>query len=64
MYSIIDKEIFIRAREEDIELIEAAAEIAAAEFEQTAGFHVETEIDYDNCLGSHGFVPPYSRVDQ
>lgn len=47
----MDKELFIRARKQDVKLVEKAAKEAAAEFEKTAGYTVETEIDTDSPLG-------------
>ena len=46
----MDKELFIRARKQDNELVEKAAREAAAEFQKTAGFPVETEIDSESPL--------------
>jgi hypothetical protein len=51
MYALMEKELFIRARKTDVELVEKAANDAAAEFEKTAGLSVETEIDTDRPLG-------------
>ena len=48
----MEKAVFIRARKVDNELVEKAATEAAAEFEKTAGFAIETEIDIDNPLGA------------
>jgi hypothetical protein len=47
----MEKELFIRARKTDVELVEKAAKDAAVEFEKNAGFAVETEIDADSPLG-------------
>jgi hypothetical protein len=52
MYALMEKELFIRARKTDVELVEKAAKDAAAEFEKNAGFPVETEIDTDSPLGA------------
>jgi hypothetical protein len=52
MYALMEKELFIRARKTDVELVEKAAKDAAAEFEKNAGFPVETEIDADSPLGA------------
>jgi hypothetical protein len=51
MYALMDKELFIRARKADTELVEKAAKEAAAEFEKNAGYIVEIEIDKDLPLG-------------
>ena len=50
MYALMDKELFIRARKVDAELVGKAAKEAIAEFEKTAGYAVETEIDTDSPL--------------
>ena len=47
----MEKELFIRARKVDVEVVEQAAKEAAAEFKKNAGFAVETEIDMDSPLG-------------
>jgi len=44
MYALMEREVFIRARKADNELVEKAAKVAAAEFKKNAGFTVETEI--------------------
>ena len=51
MYALMEKELFIRARKTDVELVEKAANDAATEFKKSAGFVVETEIDADRPLG-------------
>jgi hypothetical protein len=48
----MEKAVFIRARKVDNELVDKASKEAAVEFEKTAGFPVETEIDSDNPLGA------------
>ena len=58
MYALMEKELFIRARTTDVELVEKAAKDAAAEFEKNAGFLIETEIDTDRPLG----VDRYSQT--
>lgn len=52
MYALMERELFIRARKTDFELVEKAAKDAAAEFEKNAGFAVETEVDADRPLGA------------
>jgi ATP synthase (E/31 kDa) subunit len=52
MYALMEKELFIRARKVDVDLVERAAAEAAAEFEKAAGFAVETEIDTESPLGA------------
>jgi phenylalanyl-tRNA synthetase beta subunit len=52
MYALMDKELFIRCRKVDSELVEKAAKEAATEFEKNAGYAVETEIDTDSPLGA------------
>lgn len=55
MYALMEKELFIRARKADGEIVEKAAKEAAAEFEKAAGFVVETEIDTDRPLGGERY---------
>ena len=43
MYALMEKELFIRARKVDADLVQKAAKEAADEFEKNAGFAVETE---------------------
>jgi V-type H+-transporting ATPase subunit E len=50
MYGIMDKELFIRARGQDTQLVTKAAKEAAQEFQKNAGFAVETDIDRDSPL--------------
>jgi hypothetical protein len=52
----MDKELFIRAREADFDLVETASKEAAAEFEKTAGYSIETEVDKDSPLGSDRYI--------
>jgi hypothetical protein len=52
MYALMDKELFIRCRKADTKLVEKAAKEASVEFEKTAGYAVETEIDSDSPLGA------------
>src|ERR1700686_2845209 len=52
MYALMDRELFIRARKQDVELVEKAAKEAPEEFEKNAGYAVETEIDTDSPLGA------------
>jgi len=52
LYALMEKAVFIRARKADNDLVENASKEAAAEFEKTAGFPIETEIDADNPLGA------------
>lgn len=56
MYALMEKELFIRARKVDAEIVEKAAKEAATEFEKTAGFNVETEIDADRPLGADRYL--------
>jgi len=58
MYSLMDRELFIRCRKEDTELVEKAAKEAAETFEKEAGFAVETEIDSDSPLPSERYAVP------
>jgi V-type H+-transporting ATPase subunit E len=58
MYSLMDRELFIRCRKEDTELVEKAAKEAAETFEKEAGFPVETEIDSDSPLPSERYAVP------
>jgi hypothetical protein len=48
----MDKALFVRAREADFGLVETALKEATAEFEKTAGYPVEAEIDKDIPLGA------------
>jgi hypothetical protein len=48
----MDKALFVRAREADFDLVETALKEATAEFEKTAGYPVEAEIDKDIPLGA------------
>jgi len=50
MYALMDRELFIRCRKADTELVEKAAKEASSEFEKSAGYVVETEIDADSPL--------------
>jgi V-type H+-transporting ATPase subunit E len=52
----MDKELFIRAREADFDLVETASKEAAAEFEKTAGYSIETEVDKDSPLGTDRYI--------
>jgi hypothetical protein len=63
MYALMDKELFIRARKSDVELIEKAAKEAATEFEKTSGFKVEIEVETDNPLDADRSYP-YSIVSE
>ena len=62
MYALMEKEVFIRARKADNELVEKAAKEAAAEFGKDAGFTLETEIDSDNPLAAERY--PGFRVEK
>jgi hypothetical protein len=48
----MDKAVFVRAREADFDLVETALKEATDEFEKTAGYQVEAEIDKDIPLGA------------
>ena len=56
MYALMEKELFIRARKVDADLVQKAAKEAADEFEKNAGFAVETEIDTERPLGADRYV--------
>ena len=56
MYAIMEKELFIRARTADAEIVERAAKAAASEFEKNAGYIVETEVDLDRPLGAERYA--------
>lgn len=58
----MEKELFIRARKTDVELVEKAAKDAAAEFKKNAGFPVETEIDTDRPLGADRYSQQVTEV--
>lgn len=51
----MDKALFVRAREADFDLVEPALKEATAEFEKTAGYTVEAEIDKDIPLEAERF---------
>ena len=59
----MEKELFIRARQVDFEVVEQAAKEAAAEFEKNAGFAVETGIDTDSPLGADRHSQRHDRTD-
>ena len=65
MYALMEKELFVRARKADAEIADRAAKAAAKEFEQAAGFAVETEIDTDRPLGAerYGSTFPLMRME-
>jgi len=52
----MDKEVFIRARKVDYDLVETVAKEAAAEFEKNSGYAVEAEIDTDGPLESERYL--------
>lgn len=62
MYALMEKELFIRARKADAEIVEKAAKDAAAEFGKAAGFPIETEIDLDRPLGAERYVHHLSSL--
>jgi hypothetical protein len=49
-YALMDKEVFIQAREADVEIVKKAVKQAEAEFEKNAGYTLETEIDTERSL--------------
>ena len=55
MYALMEKELFVRARKADADIAARAAKAAAEEFEQAAGFAVETELDTDRPLGAERY---------
>jgi V-type H+-transporting ATPase subunit E len=55
MYALMEKELFIRARKGDAQVVETAAKEAAKEFEKNAGFAIETEVDADRPLGAERY---------
>jgi len=56
MYSLMDRELFIRCRKADTEVVQKAAVEAAKIFENEAGFPVETEVDADSPLPAERFI--------
>jgi ATP synthase (E/31 kDa) subunit len=64
MYALMEKELFIRARKVDAEIVEKAAKEASAEFEKAAGFAVETEIDADRPLGAERYDMAESFINR
>jgi hypothetical protein len=46
----MDKEVFIQAREADVEIVKKAVKQAEEEFEKNAGYTLETEIDTERSL--------------
>jgi V-type H+-transporting ATPase subunit E len=57
MYALMEKELFIRARKADAEIVDRAAKAAAKEFERASGIAVETEVDADRPLGAERYEP-------
>jgi V-type H+-transporting ATPase subunit E len=55
MYALMEKELFIRARQADAEIVDRAAKAAAKEFEKASGIAVETEVDADRPLGAERY---------
>jgi V-type H+-transporting ATPase subunit E len=55
MYALMEKELFIRARKSDAEIVDRAAKAAAKEFEKASGISVETEVDTDRPLGAERY---------
>ena len=51
----MDKQIFVRARRADFDLVEKAGKAAAQEFEKKAGYPIEVDIDTDGPLDSERF---------
>jgi len=49
-YALMDKELFIQCRKEDVDLVKEAVKEAEEEFEKTAGYSIETEIDTERSL--------------
>jgi hypothetical protein len=56
MYALMDKQVFVRARRADFELVEKAAKAAAQEFEEKAGYPVVVDIDTDGPLDPGRFT--------
>jgi len=52
----MDRELFIRCRKADTEVVQKAAVEAAEIFENEAGFPVETEVDADSPLPAERFI--------
>jgi len=65
MYALMDKQVFVRARRADFELVEKAAKAAAQEFEEKAGYPVVVDIDTDGPLdpGRFTLYSSFSNVD-
>ena len=55
MYALMERELFIRARKADTEIVDRAAKAAAKEFEKASGVTVETEVDADRPLGAERY---------
>ena len=63
MYALMEKELFIRARKADAEIVDRAAKAAAKEFERASGIAVETEVDADRPLGAERYEPLLGTPD-
>jgi len=63
MYALMEKELFIRARKVDTEIVDKAANAAAKEFEKASGITVETEVDADRPLGAERYESLLGRSD-
>jgi hypothetical protein len=59
----MEKELFIRARKADAEIVDRAAKAAAKEFEKASGIAVETEVDADRPLGAERYKSLSGRPD-
>jgi V-type H+-transporting ATPase subunit E len=63
MYALMERELFIRARKADTEIVDRAAKAAAKEFEKASGVTVETEVDADRPLGAERYKALSGRPD-
>ena len=62
MYALMDKQIYVRARRADFDLVEKAGKAAAQEFEEKAGYPIAVDVDIDGPLDSGGFTLYSSRL--
>jgi len=58
----MDKELFIQAREADIDIVKEAAKEASEEFEKNAGYAVEIEVDTESELPAERYFAACSAM--
>jgi V-type H+-transporting ATPase subunit E len=62
LYAIMDREVFVRARKADGELVERAMKEANEEFEKEAGYKCDVELDTDSPLPAERYEHPFLSV--